>query len=47
MHFIHSSNSYNFYGWIAVALAGLFAFQVIPHFGPMKKSRRRAFNEGK
>ena len=37
----------NFYGWIAVTLAGLFAFQLIPHFGPMRKAELRAINEGK
>ena len=38
---------YNFYGWFAVILAGLFAFQIIPNFGPMKKAELRALNEGK
>jgi Na+/H+ antiporter NhaC len=38
---------FNFYGWIAVILAGLFAFQIIPHFGPMRKAELRAINEGK
>ena len=38
---------YNFYGWFAVILAGLFAFQIIPNFGPMKKAELRAMNEGK
>jgi len=38
---------YNFYGWFAVILAGLIAFQIIPNFGPMKKAELRAKNEGK
>jgi Na+/H+ antiporter NhaC len=42
-----SSIPLNFYGWIAVILAGLFAFQLIPHFGPMRKAERRAIQEGK
>jgi Na+/H+ antiporter NhaC len=44
--FIHSI-PFNFYGWIAVILAGLFAFQIIPHFGPMRKAEKSAINEGK
>jgi len=44
--FIHAI-PFNFYGWIAVILAGLFAFQIIPHFGPMRKAEKRAINEGK
>lgn len=38
---------YNYYGWIAVILCGLFAFGIIPNFGPMKKAEERAKNEGK
>ncbi len=38
---------YNFYGWFAVILAGLIAFQIVPNFGPMKKADLRAKNEGK
>lgn len=38
---------YNFYGWLAVIVCGLFAFQVIPNFGPMKKAEDRALLEGK
>lgn len=38
---------YNFYGWFAVALCGLFAFGIVPNFGPMKKAEDRAKNEGK
>jgi len=38
---------YNFYGWLAVIACGLFAFQIIPNFGPMKKAEDRAKNEGK
>jgi Na+/H+ antiporter NhaC len=38
---------YNLYGIFAVALAGLLAFGVIPHFGPMKRAERRARLEGK
>ncbi len=38
---------YNFYGWLAVIVCGLFAYQIIPNFGPMKKAEERAKNEGK
>jgi len=38
---------YNFYGWLAVILAGLIGFQLIPNFGPMKKAELRAQKEGK
>ncbi|MBN1332730.1 MAG: hypothetical protein JW971_03115 [Synergistales bacterium] len=38
---------FNFYGWFAVVLCGLIAFQVIPNFGPMRKAELRAKNEGK
>jgi len=38
---------YNFYGWFAVILAGLIAYQLIPNFGPMRKAERRARDEGK
>jgi Na+/H+ antiporter NhaC len=38
---------YNFYGWFAVILCGLIAFQFIPNFGPMKKAEERALKEGK
>ncbi|MFC1729405.1 Na+/H+ antiporter NhaC family protein [candidate division KSB1 bacterium] len=38
---------YNFYGWLAVILAGLLAYQVIPHFGPMRRAELRALREGK
>lgn len=38
---------YNLYGWFAVILAGLIAYQIIPNFGPMKKAEFRAKNEGK
>ena len=44
--FIHAI-PYNFYGWLAVIMAGLFAFGLIPHFGPMKKAEERAIKEGK
>lgn len=47
MHLFIQAIPFNFYGWIAVVLAGLFAFQVIPHFGPMKKAEKRAMEEGK
>ena len=30
---------YNFYGWLTVIACGLFAFQIIPNFGPMKKPK--------
>ena len=38
---------FNFYGWFAVILAGLIAYQIIPNYGPMKKAESRAKNEGK
>lgn len=38
---------YNFYGWFAVILAGLIAYQIIPNFGPMRKAERRAHRQGK
>lgn len=38
---------YNFYGWIAVALAGIVAFELIPDFGPMRAAERRARVEGR
>lgn len=38
---------YNFYGWIAVALAGIVAFELVPDFGPMRAAERRARVEGK
>ena len=38
---------YNFYGWITIILAGLFAYQIIPNFGPMRKAEIRANTEGK
>jgi Na+/H+ antiporter NhaC len=38
---------YNFYGWLAVGLCGLLAFQILPHFGPMRKAEERALKEGK
>ena len=42
-----ASIPYNFYGWIAVLLCGLLAFQVLPNFGPMRKAETRARVEGK
>lgn len=38
---------FNLYGWFAVILAGLIAYQLVPNFGPMKKAELRAKNEGK
>lgn len=38
---------YNLYGWLAVGLAGLVAFELAPAFGPMKAAERRAREEGK
>ncbi len=38
---------YNFYGWLAVILAGLIAYQIIPNFGPMRKAEHRAQKYGK
>lgn len=38
---------YNFYGWLAVIVCGLFAFQIVPNFGPMKRAEDRARLEGK
>jgi len=47
MHLFISAIPFNFYGWIAIIIAGLFAFQIIPHFGPMRKAESRAIHEGK
>ena len=47
MNVFISSIPYNFYGWLAVIICGLFAYQMIPNFGPMKKAEDRARNEGK
>jgi Na+/H+ antiporter NhaC len=41
------SIAYNFYGWFAVILCGLIAYQIIPNFGPMKRAEARALKEGK
>lgn len=38
---------FNLYGWLAVVLAGLVAFECIPDFGPMRRAEARARNEGK
>ena len=38
---------YNLYGWFAVILAGLIAYQIIPNFGPMRKAEDRARKHGK
>jgi len=38
---------YNFYGWLAVVMAGLIAFGVLPHFGPMRRAEQRARSDGK
>jgi len=38
---------YNLYGWLAVLLAGLVAFELVPDFGPMRAAERRARVEGK
>lgn len=38
---------FNFYGILAVVLAGLIAYQIIPNFGPMRKAEERALKEGK
>lgn len=38
---------YNLYGWLAVILAGLIAYQIIPNFGPMRKAEHRAQKYGK
>jgi Na+/H+ antiporter NhaC len=38
---------YNFYGWLALILSGLIAYQIIPNFGPMRRAERRAEHEGK
>lgn len=47
MAFYIKSVPYNFYGWFAVILCGLIAFQFVPNFGPMKKAEERALKEGK
>lgn len=39
--------AFNFYGWIAVLVAGGVAFGLIPTFGPMRGAERRAMTEGK
>jgi Na+/H+ antiporter NhaC len=38
---------FNLYGWLAVALAGLVAFEIVPDLGPMRTAERRARHEGK
>jgi Na+/H+ antiporter NhaC len=38
---------YNLYGWFAVILTGLIAYNIVPDFGPMRKAEARAKNEGK
>lgn len=38
---------YNIYGWLAVSMAGLIAFQLLPNFGPMRKAEERARTTGK
>jgi len=38
---------YNFYGWIAVILAGIIGYQILPNFGPMRKAEQRALKQGK
>lgn len=38
---------FNLYGWFALILAGLIAYQIVPNFGPMKKAEHRAEHEGK
>lgn len=38
---------YNLYGWLAVLLAGLVAFELVPDIGPMRAAERRAREEGK
>ncbi|MCD7877138.1 MAG: hypothetical protein LUH49_09310 [Cloacibacillus porcorum] len=37
---------FNFYGLAAVIVCGLFAFQILPPFGPMKQAMRRADETG-
>ncbi|WP_435346096.1 Na+/H+ antiporter NhaC family protein [Haloarchaeobius sp. HRN-SO-5] len=36
-----------FYSWIALAIAALVAWQVVPNFGPMRREERRARQDGK
>ncbi|MGD8322307.1 MAG: Na+/H+ antiporter NhaC family protein [Gemmatimonadota bacterium] len=38
---------FDFYGWIAVLVAGGVAFGLIPTFGPMRRAETRALKEGK
>jgi len=38
---------FNLYGWLAVILAGLVAFELVPDIGPMRTAERRAREEGK
>ncbi|GAK54940.1 hypothetical protein U27_01771 [Candidatus Vecturithrix granuli] len=42
-----ASIPFNLYGWFAVILAGLIAYQILPNYGPMRKAELRAKNEGK
>lgn len=37
---------FNFYGLLAVIVCGLFSFQILPAFGPMKKAMKRADETG-
>lgn len=38
---------FNLYGWLATAMAGLLAFGLLPHYGPMRRAEARAIGEGK
>lgn len=38
---------YNFYAYLAVVMVGLLAWQLIPHFGPMRKAEQRTITSGK
>lgn len=38
---------FNIYGWLAVTMAGLIAFQLMPNFGPMRTAEHRARTTGK
>ena len=38
---------FNLYGWLATAMAGLLAYGLLPHYGPMRRAEARALHEGK
>jgi Na+/H+ antiporter NhaC len=38
---------FNLYGWLVAAMAGLLAYGLLPHYGPMRRAEARALNDGK